>query len=96
MAGDKTDDFQNQALEMLRAQQEAYVAAVKAWREALAAGEASTVQPPPTPEPTPLHMLPTATEMAEAYYAFAAKMLADQSRFMEALSRAMAPPKKKS
>ena len=94
MAADKTDDFQNQAIEMLRAQQEAYVAAVKAWREALAAGDASGMQPPPTPEATPLHMLPTATEMAEAYYAFAAKLLADQSRFMEALSRAMATPKK--
>ena len=91
MATDKADDFQQQALDMLRAQQEAYVAAVKAWREALAAGE---VQPPPSPEPTPMHMLPTATEMAEAYYAFAAKLLADQSRFMEALSQAMATPKK--
>src|SRR5687768_14792126 len=90
---DKTEDFQQQAIDMLRAQQEAYVAAVKAWREALAAGEAA-VQPPP-PEPTPLHMLPTPTEMAEAYYAFAAKLLADQSRFMDALSQAMAPPKKK-
>ena len=69
MATDKPDDFQQQTIEMLRAQQEAYVTAVKAWREALAAGE---VQPPPSPEPTPLHMLPTATEMAEAYYAFAA------------------------
>ena len=94
MATDKTDDFQQQALEMLRAQQDAYIAAVKAWREAIAAGETSTAQPPP-PQPTPLHMLPTPTEMAEAYYAFAAKLLADQSRFMEALSQAMAPPKKK-
>ena len=88
---DKTDDFQRQALEMLRAQQEAYVTAVKAWREALAAGETSA----PPPEPTPFHMLPTPAEMAEAYYAFAAKLLADQSRFMEALSQAMATPKKK-
>ena len=94
MARDKTDEFQQQALELLRAQQEAYVAAVKAWREALAAGESPGVQPP-APEPTPLHLLPTPTEMAEAYYAFAAKLLADQSRFMEALSQAMATPKKK-
>jgi hypothetical protein len=93
MAADKTDEFQQQALDMLRAQQEAYVAAVKAWREALAAGESSV--PPPSPQPTPLHMLPTPAEMAEAYYAFAAKLLADQSRFMDALSQAMAPPKKK-
>ena len=92
MATDKKDDFQQQALDMLRAQQEAYVSAVKAWREALAAGE---VKPPPSPAPTPMQMLPTPTEMAEAYYAFAAKLLADQSRFMEALSQAMATPKKK-
>ena len=91
MATGKPDDFQQQALDVLRAQQEAYVSAVKAWREALAAGE---MQPPPSPEPTPMQMLPTATEMAEAYYAFAAKILADQSRFMEALSQAMATPKK--
>jgi hypothetical protein len=88
---DETDDFQKLALEMLRAQQEAYVAAVKAWREALAAGESAM---PPAPEPTPFEMLPTPTEMAEAYYAFAAKLLADQSRFMQALSQAMATPKK--
>ena len=93
MAADKSDDFQQKALDMLHAQQEAYVAAVKAWRETLAAGEAANMPPPP-PEPTPLHMLPTPTEMAEAYYAFAAKLLADQSRFMEALSQAMAAPKK--
>ena len=90
---DDTEDFQKKALEMLRAQQEAYVAGVKAWREALAAGEAATVQPPAAP--TPLHMLPTPAEMAEAYYAFAARLLAEQSRFMEALSQAMATPKKK-
>lgn len=96
MATDKNEDFQQQALDMLRAQQEAYVAAVRAWRETLAAGEAANVQPPPTPEPTALHMLPTPTEMAEAYYAFAAKLLAEQSRFMEALSQAMATPKKQS
>jgi hypothetical protein len=40
-------------------------------------------------------MMPTPTEVAEAYYAFAAKLLADQSRFMEALSQAMAAPEKK-
>ena len=40
-------------------------------------------------------MMPTPAEVAEASYAFAAKLLADQSRFMEELSRAMAPPDKK-
>jgi len=97
MATDSTEDFQKQTRELLRAQQESYVAAVKQWREALAAAGGGNVQPPPWPQPMPMQMqmMPTPTEMAEAYYAFAAKLLADQSKFMEALSQAMAPPEKK-
>jgi hypothetical protein len=91
MAGDKTKDFQSQAREMLRAQQEAFLAAVKAWRES-AAKDANA---PPWPKPPPLDMLPSPTEVAEASYAFAAKVLADQSRFMEELSKAMGKPEKK-
>lgn len=89
MANDKTDDFQKQTLDLLRAQQEAYLSAVKAWRDAMAAGAA---QAPPWPTFPSIEMLPTPAEVAEASYAFAAKLLADQSRFMEELSRAMAPP----
>jgi hypothetical protein len=89
MATDKTEEFQKQALEMLRAQQEAYLNAVKAWRDAMAAGAA---QAPAWPTLPTVEMLPTPAEVAEASYAFAAKLLADQSRFMEELSRAMAPP----
>src|SRR5688500_14233682 len=92
---DQTEDFQRQTRELLRAQQEAYVAAVKKWRESLAAAGGDNVQPPPWPQPMPVQMMPTPTEVAEAYYAFAAKLLADQSRFMEALSQAMAAPEKK-
>lgn len=92
MAGDKTADFQKHAQELLRAQQDAYVTAVKTWREAVATAAAAGVQPPPSPTPTPLDMLPTPTEVAEASYAFAAKILADQSRFMDALSKAMSLP----
>ncbi len=95
MASHDTDQFQKQTREMLRAQQDAYVAAVKAWREAVATAAATGVQPPPSPSPGTLGMLPTATELAEASYAFAATLLADQSRFMEALSQAMAAPEKK-
>ena len=93
---DPTEDFQKQTRQLLREQQENYVAAVKKWRESLATAGADTVQPPPWPQPAPLQMMPTATEVAEAYYAFAAKLLADQSRFMEALSQAMAAPERKS
>jgi len=97
MANDKTNasdtisEFQKQAREVLRAQQEAYLSAVKAWREGLGKG----AQPPPWPTPAAAATLPQANEMAEAYYAFAAKVLADQSRFMEELSKAMATPQKK-
>ena len=91
MATDKTEEFQTQARDMLRAQQEAYLNAVKKWREAMAAGQPNVAWPqiPKT------DMMPTPAEVAEASYAFAAKLLADQSRFMEELSRAMAPPDKK-
>ena len=87
------EDFQNQLREMLRAQQDAYVEAVKAWREAVASAMAAGTPPPPSPTPSPLNM-PTPTEMTEASYAFAAKLLADQSRFLEALSKAMTPDRK--
>ena len=95
MASDRTAEFQKQAQELLRAQQDAYVAAVKAWREAVTAATAAGAQPPPSPTPASFDMLPTPNEVAEASYAFAAKLLADQSRFMEALSKAMAQPEKK-
>ena len=89
MPTDKTEEFQKQTLELLRSQQEAYLTAVKAWREAMAAG---ANQAPAWPTFPSAEMLPTPAEVAEASYAFAAKLLADQSRFMEELSRAMAPP----
>jgi hypothetical protein len=93
MATDKTEEFQKQTLDLLRTQQEAYLNAVKAWREAMAAGATQT---PAWPKLPTVDLLPTAAEVAEASYAFAAKLLADQSRFMEELSRAMAtPPDKK-
>ena len=89
MATDKTEEFQNQTLDLLRAQQDAYLAAVKAWREAMSAGAA---QAPAWPKFPSADLVPTPAEMAEASYAFAAKLLADQSRFMEELSRAMTAP----
>jgi len=90
-ANDAVADFQRRTRDLLRAQQEAYLAAVKAWREQAAKGAA----PPPWPQPPSAAMGATPGEVAEASYAFAAKLLADQSRFMEELSRAMAGPDKK-
>jgi len=90
MASDKTDDFQNQAREMIRAQQNAFLAAVKAWRESVAEGS----PPPAWPKPPPLDVLPTPAEVAEASYSIASKLLADQSRFMEELAKTIGKPVK--
>jgi hypothetical protein len=91
MASDDTKNFQDQAREMLRAQQDSFLAAVKAWRENVA----KDTPPPAWPKPPPLATLPSPAEVAEASYAFAAKLLADQSRFMEELGKAMGKPEKK-
>ena len=40
MASKEIEDFQRQALEMFRAQQEAYLNAVKAWRDAMSGAAA--------------------------------------------------------
>ena len=77
-------EFQRRAREMLRAQQAAFLAAVKAWREGASKGA------PPWPEPSPPGMGPRPEELAEASYAFAAKLLADQSQFMQELSKTIA------
>jgi hypothetical protein len=86
MATKEIEDFQKQALEMFRAQQEAYLNAVKAWRDAMAAA----TPPPATPTAAPqFEHMPTPAEIAEASYTFASKLLADQSKFLEELGRAM-------
>ncbi len=91
MASDKTESFQDQAREMLRAQQDAFVAAVKAWRESVAKRHAAAG----------VAQAPAARHAAEprrsgrGSYAFAAKLLADQSRFMEELSKAMGNPRRR-
>jgi len=86
MSSDKSaDELQKQTRELLRAQQEAYLAAVKEWRKTIA----SQGSAPTWPTPPPFDALPTPAEIAEASYSFAAKLLADQSRFMLELSKAM-------
>lgn len=91
MASDKNQDFQAQARAMLKAQQDAFLAAVKTWRENAAKGAPA----PAWPKPPALDSLPSATEVAEASYAFAAKVLADQSRFLDELSKAIGKPDRK-
>jgi hypothetical protein len=77
-------EFQRRAREMLLAQQEAFLAAAKAWREGADKGA------PLWPDASPPGLSPRPEELAEASYAFAAKLLADQSRFMQELSKTMA------
>ena len=76
-------EFERCAREMLKAQQEAFLAAVKAWRKGVA-------KAPEWPQAGALGLAPKPEELAEASYALAAKLLADQSRFMHELSDAMA------
>ena len=94
MVTEKPGDWQEQVREMLRAQQEAYVAAVKTWRETVAAAMATGTPAPSSPPHPPPFAMPTPAELTEASAAFAAKLLADQSRFLEALSKAMGVPDK--
>ena len=86
-------ELQKRTLEAMREQQAAFLAAVKAWREMVAKGAAT---PPPQPELKLPDFAPQPSELAEASYAFAAKLLAEQSRFLAELSGAMATPQKKS
>lgn len=86
MAGSSFDEYQRQALAMLKAQQEAYLEAVRAWQDATPKGRAT----PPWPEPPPVDTLPTPTEVAEASAEFAAKLLDEQSKFMRRLSDTLA------
>jgi hypothetical protein len=93
MTNDKAAEFQRKTLEAMRAQHEAYLTAVKTWRDHLAEGGQ---KPPEWPQFTPPNLAPQTSDLAEASYAFAAKLLAEQSKFMEDLSKAMAAPNKKS
>jgi hypothetical protein len=85
-------ELQKAALTALRQQQEAFLAGVKAWRDALAS---SGAEAPVWPEVKPPNLTPKPAELVEASYAFTAKLLAEQSRFLTELSKAMAAPNKK-
>lgn len=95
MAGTMSaEEFQKQTLEFLKAQQDAYLEAIKTWRDAMSSGM-KPPQAPEWPKPPELGELPNPDEAVEASYAFAAKLLAEQSRFMEALGKAMSGSKGK-
>jgi hypothetical protein len=92
MGGDSSDDFQRQALELLKVQHEAYLKAVKTWTDSVVAVSA----PPSWPEPPALDTLPNPAEMAEVSAKFAARIFEEQSRFMKELSETLAAAPKKS
>jgi hypothetical protein len=91
-ANEQLEELQKRTLEAMRQQQEAFLEGVKAWREMLTKG---TVQPPPSPDIKPPDLSPQPAEVFEASYAFASKLLAEQSQFLAELSKAMATPPKK-
>jgi hypothetical protein len=89
---DQLAELQKAALAALRQQQEALLSGVKAWREALAN---SGTEAPAWPELKPPGFVPKPAELVEASYAFTAKLLAEQSRFLTELGKAMTAPNKK-
>ena len=77
-------EFQERTREMLRAQQQAYLATVSSWREELGKNL------PSWPQPSLHALIPRPGEYAEAWYAFAAKLFADQNRFLDEISKTIA------
>ncbi len=90
MGIDDTDQLQRQALEMMRAQQEAYLEAIRTWTDSVTAGANI-----PWPDAPAADTLPNASEVAEASAAFTAKLLEEQSKFMRQLSRTLAEANRK-
>lgn len=90
MAGGNQEEFQRKALELLKSQQDAYLEAVRAWRDA-ASGAGKM---PGWPDPPVFDTLPTPTEIAGAQAEFTARLLKEQSRFMKQLSETLAGTKK--
>ena len=77
-------ELQQRTRDMLRAQQQAYLASVSAWREQLG----KTL--PSWPQPSLNALIPRPGEYAEAWYAFAVKLFADQNRFLDEISKTIA------
>ncbi len=93
MVTEKVNEFQRQALDLLKTQHEAYLEAVRTWKNAMSAS--AGVKMPPWPETPPMDTLPTPGEVAEASTVFAAKVLEEQSRFMNELSETLSATSKK-
>ena len=85
----EAEEFQKKTRELLLAQQSAFLDALKAWQESMSAASTAKWPEPPTAE-----ALVTPSEMAEMSAAFTAKLLADQSKFMQEIGKVLAKQNK--
>lgn len=78
--------LQQQAIEALKQQQDAYLAAVRAWKSAAAGSTVDfTAGMPDFGEMPKLEDLPTPEEFAESTQTFYTRLLEEQRRFFESL-----------
>lgn len=81
--------MQQQALEALKQQQDAYLAAARAWRDAAGSGAFAFAEMPDMPDfstPPNFDELPTAAELMETSQLFMQRMFEEQQRFFASLN----------
>ncbi len=81
-------EFQQQAIDALRQQQDAYLTLVREWKRA-AGAKAFPQQPTPftpTLDPSAFESLPSPAELVEATQAFTAQVMEQQQRFLTSLN----------
>lgn len=87
MASQPLNDYQQQALDAMRRQQDAYLAAVRAWRKAAGPDAGSPFgNTPETPAMPTFDSWPSPTEIAEANQAFMNRVAEEQQRFFQSLN----------
>lgn len=86
MPAQPLNEYQQQALDSLRRQQEAYLGAVRAWKKATG-GQTPSMPMPEMPTPSvQTEGWPSANEIAEANQAFMNNVLEEQQRFFTSLN----------
>ena len=80
--------FQQQALEALKQQQDAYLAAVRAWRDASSGGLPDFGPMPEAPEfnAATFEEMPTPADLAEQSQLFMTRVMEEQQRFFASLN----------
>jgi hypothetical protein len=87
MANPSLNPFQQQALEAMKQQQDAYLEAVRSWKAASGAQAGfSTTTMPQMPTFDGVPDLPTPAEVAEANQLFLTRVFEEQQRFFTALN----------